>query len=406
MNNGFLSAIRRVLSTGMACTVLSAWAQEPLPPLKLTLTKVAGGLTSPVGAAAPDDGTGRLFIIEQRGVIKILSNGRIAEMPFLDLRYRVDGLNIMYSEKGLLGLVFHPAYKTNGRFFVYYSAPARSAGIDHTGVLSEFHVSSTDPDRAGEAERVILEIPQPESNHNGGGLAFGRDGYLYIGLGDGGGGGDRHGSRGNGQDLSTWLGKLLRIDVDRGDPYAVPPDNPFMQSNGARPEIWAYGLRNPWRFSFDRATGWLFCADVGQNHYEEVDLIRRGGNYGWRIMEGNHCFDPPENCPANGLVLPIHEYDHDAGVSVCGGYMYRSLRHPALHGHYIFGDWSGKLFYLKQQEDRSWRSGPVYADGRNTNDIGSRINSFAEDADGDVYVITQKLFGPANPTGAVYRVGW
>jgi glucose/arabinose dehydrogenase len=206
--------------------------------------------------------------------------------------------------------------------------------------------------------------------------------------------------------LSTWLGKLLRIDVDKGDPYAVPPDNPFVNTPGARPEIWAWGLRNPWRFSFDRATGWLFCGDVGQNEYEEINLVKKGGNYGWRVMEGFHCFDPPQGCNRQGLEMPVDEYDHATGISVCGGHMYRGLRHPGLHGHYLFGDWSGKLFYLKQRPDFTWERGLIFPDGKNDNDAGAKINSFAEDESGDVYVITQRLFGPRSPTGTVYRVGW
>ncbi len=380
-------------------------AQDPLPPLKLILVKIAGGFTSPVGGAAPPDGSGRLFIIQQGGKMKVIDNGQVLPEPFLDLSRKIDGLNIAYSEKGLLGVAFHPAYRENGRFFVYYSAPSEKA-TDHDGIVSEFSVSPENPNRAGPEEKIIMRIPQPESNHNGGCLAFGHDGYLYIGLGDGGGAGDRHGEIGNGQDLTSWLGKILRIDVDRGDPYGIPEDNPFVGRQDARPEIWAYGLRNPWRFSFDRATGWLFCGDVGQNEYEEIDLIKKGGNYGWRIMEGNHCFDPASGCNMRGLELPVDEYDHDTGISICGGYMYRSLRHPGLHGHYIFGDWSGKLFYLKQQDDYSWRRGPVYTDGRQDNDIGAKINSFAEDESGDVYIITQRLFGPRSPTGSVYRLGW
>lgn len=374
-----------------------------LPPLKMKLVKIAGGFTSPVGVASPDDQTGRLFILEQGGKIKIIKNGVILDQPFLNVSGKLDGLNIAYSEKGLLGVTFHPDYKNNGRFYIYYSAPMNHKDFDHQGVVSAFNVSKNNPDLADTAETIILRIPQPESNHNGGCLQFGKDGFLYIGLGDGGGGGDRHGDKGNGQDLGTLLGKILRIDVSQL-PYSIPPDNPFVNIPGTRPEIFAYGLRNPWRFSFDRVTGKLFCADVGQNQFEEVNIIEKGKNYGWRIMEGYHCYDPPTGCNTSGLALPIHEYDHNTGISICGGYMYRGLRNPSLHGTYLFGDWSGKLFYLKQNKDQEWSHGEIFVNGSGNNDMGAKINSMGEDMNGDVYVITQHLFGPKSPTGSVFRL--
>jgi glucose/arabinose dehydrogenase len=276
--------------------------------------------------------------------------------------------------------------------------------MDHKSILAQYKVSATNPDVADTKGEVIMEIPQPESNHNGGCLAFGPDGYLYIGLGDGGGAGDKHGTIGNGQNLNTWLGKILRIDVDSKKPYAVPPDNPFVGRKNVKPEIYAYGLRNPWRFSFDRGSGKLFCADVGQDAWEEINLIEKGKNYGWRIMEGKHCYNPSTGCNTSGLTLPITEYDHEIGISVCGGYVYRGKMYSSLRGIYFFADWSGKVFFLKQEKDGTWKRGDVVADNNRTNDMGSKINSMGEDENGEIYFITQNLFGPKSPTGGVYRL--
>ncbi|HLG33886.1 MAG TPA: PQQ-dependent sugar dehydrogenase [Bacteroidia bacterium] len=389
------------------CSSVSLSFDEPqeIPPIKIKLQLITKGLTSPVGMASPHDGTNRIFIIEQGGKIKIVKNGTLLSTPFLNISHKLDGLNIAYSEKGLLGLVFHPDYKTNGRFFVYYSAPTKEKNSDHKSVLASYKVSAANPDVADTKEEVIMEILQPESNHNGGCLQFGKDGFLYIGVGDGGGAGDKHGTIGNGQNLNTLLGKILRIDVDSKKPYAIPPDNPFVGRNNAKPEIYAYGLRNPWRFSFDRVSGKLFCADVGQDAWEEINLIEKGKNYGWRIMEGKHCYNPNTNCNTSGLTLPIDEYNHDTGISVCGGSVYRGKMYPSLHGIYFFADWSGKIFCLRQQGDGSWRRGEVIADDNRSNDMGSKINSMGEDGNGEIYFITQNLFGPKSPTGAVYRMG-
>jgi glucose/arabinose dehydrogenase len=378
-------------------------ADEHLPAMKIKLKLISKGFTSPVGMASPKDGTNRIFVVEQGGKIKIIKNGALLPTPFLNISDRLDGLNIAYSEKGLLGLAFHPDYKTNGRFFVYYSAPFDNKNFDHKSVLAEFKVSANS-DIAQTTGTTILEIPEPESNHNGGCLQFGKDGYLYIGVGDGGGAGDKHGSMGNGQNLTTLLGKILRIDVNGKKPYEVPADNPFVNNTNAKPEIYAYGLRNPWRFSFDKVTGTLFCADVGQDEWEEVNIIEKGKNYGWRIMEATHCFNPAKNCNTSGLTLPIDEYSHETGISICGGYMYRGKMFPSLHGNYFFSDWSGKMFYLKKQTDASWQRGEVIADDNKTNDMGAKINSMGEDENGEVYIITQHLMGPKSPTGAVYRI--
>ena len=385
-------------------TFLSFTEEPGLPDLKIKLQLITKGLTSPVGMASPRDGTNRLFIIEQGGKIKIIKSGMLLSTPFLNISYKLDGLNIAYSEKGLLGIAFHPEYKTNGRFFVYYSAPTKEKNSDHKSVLASYKVSAANPDIADTKEELIMEILQPESNHNGGCLQFGKDGFLYIGVGDGGGAGDKHGTIGNGQNLNTWLGKILRIDINSKKPYAVPPDNPFVGRNNTKHEIYAYGLRNPWRFSFDHVSGKLFCADVGQDAWEEINLIEKGKNYGWRIMEGKHCYNPNTGCNTNGLTLPINEYGHETGISVCGGYVYRGKMYPSLHGIYFFADWSGKVFYLRQQKDGTWKRGDVIANDNRTNDMGSKINSMGEDSNGEIYFITQNLFGPKSPTGAVYKL--
>jgi glucose/arabinose dehydrogenase len=370
----------------------------------ITLKEISRGFTSPVGMASPNDNTNRLFIIEQGGNIKIIKEGELIKKPFLNISSRLDGLNIAYSEKGLLGMAFHPNYKTNGRFFVYYSSKYKHPKFDHKSIIAEYKVSATNPDVALTEEKIILEIYEPESNHNGGMLAFGPDGYLYIGVGDGGGAGDDHGTNGNGQNLNTLLGKILRIDVNGRKPYAIPYDNPFVGIENTRAEIWAYGLRNPWRFSFDSKTGELFCGDVGQNKYEEINIIKKGGNYGWRIMEGYHCYDPPENCNRTGLTLPVIEYDHDQGISVCGGYVYRGKLMPDHNGKYFFGDWSGKMFVIEKQTTEKWQMLLPDVDHTGKNDINGKINSMGIDSDGEIYIITQKLYGPKSPTGVVYRV--
>jgi glucose/arabinose dehydrogenase len=297
----------------------------------------------PVGVYLAPDDSNRLFVLEQAGVIRSFhAEAEATEAPvFLDLRDRV---NARGNEEGLLGLAFHPQFSTNGRFYLDYTAssPRRT-------VVAEFRVDPSDPSGADPgSERVILEVPQPYSNHNGGQIVFGPDGYLYIGLGDGGSGGDPHG---NGQNRGTLLGSILRVDVDNpsgGRAYGIPPDNPFAGNDrGYREEIFAYGLRNPWRFSFDPDTGDLWAGDVGQNRIEEIDLIRSGNDYGWNVMEGSSCYDPPSGCNRTGLTLPVAEYGHDLGISVTGGFVYRGSTMTELEGHYLFGDYgSGRLWTL------------------------------------------------------------
>ncbi len=325
----------------------------------------------------PDDGSGRLFVVLQPGRIVVFENdpGVESARTFLDIRERV---NDSGNEEGLLGLAFDPAFADNGHFYVNYTASS-----PQRAVVSRFSVSAGDPSTADpDSELVFLEVAQPYRNHNGGHVAFGPDGMLYVGLGDGGSGGD---PRGNGQDTSTLLGAILRIDVsalDETGRYAVPPDNPFAGGDGtARGEIWAYGLRNPWRFSFDRETGDLWAADVGQNRYEEVDIIRPGRNYGWNVMEGSKCFRPT-NCDTRGLEMPVAEYGREGGCSVTGGYVYRGRRLPTLYGAYLYADFcSGKVWALRHD-------GAEVTEQMLIADTGLSISSFGEDPSGEVYVLT------------------
>jgi glucose/arabinose dehydrogenase len=288
----------------------------------------------PVDLQYSPDNTNRLFVVEQAGLISVFPNDPAtrSKTTFLDIRDKVDDRG---NEEGLLGLAFHPDFKNNGYFYVNYTA----ANPDRT-VIARFRVSAANPDQAeAGSEKVILTFEQPYSNHNGGQLAFGPDGFLYIAVGDGGSGGD---PQGNGQNRKTLLGTILRIDVDReesGKAYAIPSDNPFAgNSDGFREEIYAYGLRNPWRFSFDPETNTLWTGDVGQNAYEEIHIIEKGGNYGWNTLEGNHCFEPRNNCDRTGKIPPIHEYGRNEGISITGGFVYRGPSLKGLVGQYIYGD--------------------------------------------------------------------
>ena len=329
--------------------------------------------TRPVDLQHAGDGTGRLFVVEQAGRIRVIVPGpQVRDAPvFLDLTDRV---NSRGNEEGLLGLAFHPDYQDNGFFFVDYTAsnPRRT-------VVARFSVRQDDPDRADAAhEKILLEVPQPYGNHNGGQIAFGPDGYLYVALGDGGSGGDPHG---NGQNRKTLLGALLRIDVDTaGIPYGIPADNPFVGNDqGWREEIFAYGLRNPWRFSFDPETGRLWAGDVGQNRYEEVDLIEKGGNYGWNVLEGFHCYESGPACRREGMKEPVFEYGRRDGSSITGGYVYRGPTLPDLNGTYLFADYvSGRVWSLAL-EDREVRPKMLV-------DSGLNISSFGVDEEGKVYL--------------------
>jgi glucose/arabinose dehydrogenase len=332
------------------------------------------GLKKPVGLTNSNDGSGRLFILEQNGRVRLIKNGEIISEPFLDIRKRVGSNG---SEQGLLGIAFHPQYANNGFFYINYT------DLNGNTVIARYQVSEN-PDLADQtSERILLRAQQPYANHNGGNLIFGPDDLLYLGLGDGGSGGDPHG---NAQSLDTLLGKILRIDVDHGDPYAIPADNPFITGEGL-PEIWAYGLRNPWRFSFDRLTGDLFIGDVGQAKWEEIDFLPvnspGGTNFGWNYREGFHPFQgtPPANLK---LTDPVVEYDHSQGCAVTGGLIYRGSNLPAWQGIYLYGDYcSGNVWGLRQAPDGSWQNVLLFQTTAN-------ITSFGADQNGEIYLLDQK----------------
>jgi glucose/arabinose dehydrogenase len=339
------------------------------------------------------DGTNRIFVATQPGTIHVFKNDpQVEEMhTFLDLRDRVHYLVPKHNEEGFLGLAFHPKFKDNGEFFVYYTGEY-SDNADRKSIISRFRVSKDDPNRADLAsEEVIMEIPQPEWNHNGGTIIFGPDGYLYVGLGDGGFGGDPDK---NGQNLGTLLGKMLRIDVDNRDEglaYAIPKDNPFVGLEGARGEIWAYGIRNIWRMAFDRKTGVLWAGDVGQNLWEEIDIIVKGGNYGWNLREGMHPYvdqktDAKGSGPRPDLIEPIWEYHHDVGKSITGGNVYRGQSAPELEGGYLYADFvSGQIWALWYDMDAK----RVTAN-RSLLTGSTPVLTFGEDDAGETYYATQE----------------
>jgi glucose/arabinose dehydrogenase len=319
--------------------------------------------------------SGRLFVVEQAGRVRIVRNGQLDATPLLDISDRVR----CCGERGLLGIALPPNFAQKGYFYLNYTTEA--LGQLQTRI-SRFHLSADTDIADPDSEQIVLVYDQPHSNHNGGGLAFGPDGFLYIGAGDGGSGGD---PQNRAQNLTDILGKMLRIDVETGNPvtYTVPASNPFVGQTNALPEIWAYGLRNPWRDSFDRQTGDLFIADVGQNAWEEIDFqpaaSSGGENYGWRITEGTHCYNP-NPCDKTGLVLPIAEYDRDNGRSVTGGFVYRGAAWPALQGIYLYGDYvTGNIWGLRP-DSNGWENRLLLDSSRN-------ISSFGQDGAGEIYVI-------------------
>ncbi len=367
---------------------------------EVILELLTAELESPI-ALSPAKGTDDLYIAEQKGIIKIFSNKELKKAPFLDLRKKVAGINRFYSEKGLLGVTFHPSYDENRKFYVNYSADLDKPSVDHKTVVSEFQSSLSNPEKALlQSEKIILEIEQPEANHNGGTLQFGKDGFLYIGSGDGGGAGDKHGMEGNSQNPNTLLGKLLRINIDTNLPYEIPIDNPFFKGKGL-PEIYALGLRNPWKFSFDRITGRLYLGDVGQERIEEVNIIEKGKNYGWKVLEGNLCYDPLENCNTKGFEQPIYSYGHDIGISIIGGYVFRGSKKSFYYGKYIYADWSGKLFYL-YEEKKGWVSQELKIQNKESYPW-KFINSLGEDSRGNLYLLTQEKPSPGSK-GYLYKI--
>ena len=363
-----------------ATAIAPSERSTPPPPLEsLLLERTFGSLAFRAPTNMVQAGTGQVLIGAQAGGIwifeeKQLTAEEVSAPDVLDIR---DHVSSRGSEEGLLGMALNPVNEEE--LYLYYSSanPRRSVV---SRFIVDFGRNAIDPD----SELIVLEVEQPYPNHNGGQIAFGPDGYLYVGLGDGGSAGDPLDS---GQDTSTLLGSILRIDVSNStaaQPYSIPPDNPFVDGGG-RPEIWAYGLRNPWRFSFDRRTGELWAGDVGQNEWEEIDVIERGGNYGWNTLEGNHCFQPRDGCDREGTIAPVWEYSLDgAPCSVIGGYVYRGDDIPWLRGAYVYGDFcSGKVFGLRYQD------GGVI-EHKELADTGMRIMSFAEDNAGELYLLSQR----------------
>lgn len=358
-------------------------AAEFPDPAEYVWTPVVNGLRSPIGMAHAGDGSGRVFILEQSGAIRILKDEMLAPAPFLDIIANVSSEG---NEQGLLGLAFHPRYTENGYFYVNYTRRP-----DGATVIARYQVSADDPDRADpNSEMELMVIEQPYANHNGGAVVFGPDGYLYLALGDGGAAGDPHN---NGQSKDSLLGKILRVDVDGGEPYTVPADNPFAGGGGA-PEIWAYGLRNPWRIAFDRLTGDLFIADVGQNQWEEINHLPAdaagGANFGWNFFEASHPYQGALP-PGISVIAPVAEYSHaEGGCSVTGGSVYRGQALPGWQGIYIYGDYcTGNVWGLLMDAAGNWQSRLQFTN------VG-RIASFGEDEAGEIYLLDRM--------GAVYRL--
>lgn len=373
-----------VMLLGSACDM--SQSNSPSAPTgkgwpEISLSLKVSGLSSPTHIANAGDGSNRLFVVEQQGRIIIVKDNLPLTRPFLDIVGRVS----CCGERGLLSVAFPPGYAAKRYFYVNYTDIAGDT------VVARYRVSAN-PDIADPgSEEILLTVDQPFANHNGGQLAFGPDGYLYIGMGDGGSGGDPFE---NGQKPGTLLGKILRIDVESGrSPYGIPYDNPYLTNPNYRPEIWAIGLRNPWRFSFDRKTGDLYLADVGQDLYEEVHFqpaVSRGGeNYGWNIMEGAHCFSS-DPCDKTGLVMPVAEYDHSKGCSITGGMVYRGREFPVMQGVYFYGDYcSGRIWGLRRS-GTSWDEGELM-------DSTHKISTFGEGEDGTIYIAD-------HGTGSIYKI--
>jgi glucose/arabinose dehydrogenase/photosystem II stability/assembly factor-like uncharacterized protein len=371
------------LTLGIDSNVLDGVVAVPpaLEPSRISFQEVAGGLGSPVFIAHAGDGSGRLFIVERGGRIRVVKNGSLLSTPFLDIQSLVKS---SAGEQGLLALAFHPSYETNGKFYVVYTAPRPNDSVGSILTLRQYSVSTGNPDLANSASgTTILTIDHPTySNHNGGTLAFGNDGYLYWSTGDGGGSGDPFN---NAQNLTSLLGKILRLDVDSASPYTIPASNPFVSNPNPNTKlIWAYGLRNPWRMSFDRFTHDLYIGDVGQGVREEIDFqpasSTGGENYGWRVMEGSLCYNPSSGCDQSGKVLPVAEYDHTLGCSVTGGYVYRGSTFPSLYGYYLYGDFCSGRIWVVNNTSSGWSTPLQLAD------TTFNITTFGEDEQGEMYL--------------------
>lgn len=409
------------------------------------LKMVADNLVSPIAVDAPPDDSKRLFVVDQVGKIWVIdANGTRSGTPFLDISSKMVTLNGGYDERGLLGFAFHPDFKTNGKCYVFYSAPPKPGGPEpganwnNTVRISEFKVATDGTTADPASERIILEVDHPQSNHNGGTIAFGPDGYLYISIGDGGNKDDvapghvsdwyATNAGGNGQDIyQNLLGNILRIDVNSGATYSIPTDNPFV-GTAAKGEIWAYGFRNPYRFSFDMGgTRQLLAGDAGQSLYEEIDLVTKGGNYGWNVKEGSHCFSTDNDlqerssCPATDsagkpLIDPVIELVNAANpkgggvaVTVVGGNVYRGDSLPNLQGRYIFGSFSqdgkanARVYSAKVAGQGTWPYEELKFKSFPDN-LGMYLKSVGQDQDGEVYLLTSGQTGPSGNTGKVYKI--
>jgi glucose/arabinose dehydrogenase len=427
------------IGASIAVAAVLAWAGAPsIAQTRIKLEAVATAINTPLAMVQPP-GDNRMFIIEQNGRIKILEGGKVLPNPFLDIRHRIKPLLHDFDERGLLGIAFHPKFKDNGKFYVAYSAHldyqadlGQMLWYSHSNVVEEYTVSSRDKNLADPSSaRRIMSHSWPQFNHNGHWIGFGPDGMLYVSTGDGGYANDwgigHNPAIGNGQDLTTNLGKILRINVDTrtdGKPYGIPPDNPFVGKRDANPEIWAYGLRNPWRCSFDMGSNAaeLYCGDVQQNSYEAIKLVGKGQNMGWRRVEGvMRCFDylkpddHPANCDKSGITPAIIEYNNCTakpqgcrGISITGGYVYRGANN-ALKGKYIFGDWSksfaemdGQIFIGTRGSDGKWSM--EVAQVTNMQGKLPYVLAFAQDAAGEVYVLTSITTGPNGSLDTIYKI--
>jgi len=444
--------IPKLLLTAFAFSFLGGTGPVAAQPIEIKLETVAQGFTAPLYLTHAGDGSGRLFVVDQPGRVRVIKNGVLFATPFLDITSKTVTVNPFFDERGLLGIAFHPNYRINGRFFLRYSAPRVGAPDEpcsqpgfisgcHEEILAEYRVQGNpvisnvaDPN----SEIILFRVDEPQFNHNSGQVAFGPDGLLYWTLGDGGGANDgladtppSHGPNGNGQNVNTALGSLLRIDVDGppdpGKNYAVPPGNPFAGGGGV-PEIYAYGFRNPYRFSFDDGPGGdgqLYVGDVGQDLFEELDILPVAAspgllNYGWVIREGLHCFDPfnpgtpPATCASTGplgetLRNPILEYSHSVGIAIIGGFVYRGAIVSELRGHYVFGDFSqdfgptGRLFYTAISGPEAFVRKEFFL-LPSGDPLGQAVFGIGEDEFGELYVLASDNVGPSGTTGVVYRI--
>ena len=422
--------MRRLVTAAVAAVAAISIGSTASAGPKVKLEPVVSGVNAPLSMKQPK-GDSRMFVIEQWGRVMIIENGQMNGTPFLDIRSLIVDRHPDFDERGLLGLAFHPDFANNGKFYVAYSGTLDFQGdlgqmlwYSHSNIVSEFTVSKDDPNVADrKSERILSSTPWPQFNHNGHWIGFGPDGMLYVSMGDGGYANDwgigHNVTEGNGQDLSTPLGKILRINPETG---AAADGNPFMDDEDADPRIWAYGLRNPWRCSFDMGgDNALYCADVQQNSYEEVNIITKGGNYGWRRMEADKCFNyvepdnHPETCDKEGLIMPVMTYNNCSakpdgceGISVTGGYIYRGA-HSAWDGAYIYGDWSrqfgvrdGMIMVGTPNGDGTWKREVAEVVGWEGN--LPYMLAFAQDNDGNVYALTSVTTGPVGSQDTIYKI--